>query len=185
MIFNDLMVDIETLGTNDTGIILSIAAVPFTIGTSSIGSKNIFNVNIDIDSCLKKGLKMDKSTILWWLQQEKSAIDIAFFSETVNLDFALKKFTDFICELKPANLNVWGNSARFDLGILQNAYKKCNREIPWKYSKERDVRTLVALGKKYIKTKTVFKGVKHNPVDDCIYQIDYCNKIYNNLKSPD
>ena len=39
---------------------------------------------------------------------------------------------------------IWGNSPRFDLGILQDAYRALNMKIPWDFRKERDVRTLVS-----------------------------------------
>lgn len=98
----------------------------------------------------------------------------------VNISHAIHEFTLFIQELKPKNLQVWGNSNRFDLGALEIIYNKLKKEIPWKYSLERDVRTLVSFAPN-IKKNMPFNGVKHDPIDDCKHQINYCTEIYNKL----
>jgi exodeoxyribonuclease VIII len=93
----------------------------------------------------------------------------------------LQKLSDFIemCGGKDI-VFVWGNSARFDLGLLHNAYQKCNMPYPWDFRKERCVRTLLAL-KPQAKTVTQNVGVAHNPVDDCLFQIKYCTEVWKSL----
>lgn len=81
------------------------------------------------------------------------------------------------------DFKIWGNSVRFDVGILETAYRADGREsltLPWKFRNEMDVRTLVAFAPA-IKDHYPFTGVEHNPIDDCKYQIGYCSAIWNKL----
>ena len=74
------------------------------------------------------------------------------------------------------NIRIWGNSNRFDLGILEGWYKKgigSKFEPFWNTWLERDVRTLSSL-KPNIKANMKFVGIKHNALDDCKHQIKYC-----------
>ena len=65
---------------------------------------------------------------------------------------------------------------------LENAYSKVGNQIPWKFWNERDVRTLVSFAPN-VKSEFVFKGVAHNAIDDCKFQIGYCCKIWNKLNN--
>ncbi len=169
------MIDIETLGNKAGCVVTSIAAVEFDINTGETGKE--FYERIDIQSCLDLGLFVQGDTIKWWFDQTKEAQQ-ELFKNTQHLVKVLYDFKMFIDGLKPANLKVWGNSNRFDLGILSKAYYAAGqKEIPWKYTLERDVRTLVSFLSKF-KEDEVFTGVKHNPIDDCKHQIKYCTKIW-------
>jgi len=176
---NHLMIDIETLGNRAGCVITSLAAVEFDMNTGETGRE--FYERIDIQSCLDLGLFVQGNTIKWWFDQTKEAQQ-ELFIDTQNLMKVLYDFKMFVDVLKPANLKVWGNSNRFDLGILAKAYYAGNhKEIPWKFTLERDVRTLVSFLPK-IKENEVFVGVKHNPIDDCKHQIKYCTKIWKHYR---
>lgn len=174
----NLMIDIETLGSKPNAVILSISAVEFDLKTGKTGS--VFNKNICIDSCIEAGLKMEHNTILWWLNQDKEAQNKITQHTGSNLKNVLRQFGMWIHDNFGNNAIVWGNSARFDLGILDAAYTACKMNLPWKYYSERDVRTLVAFAPE-IKENTEFKGIKHYGIDDCKHQIEYCSKIYQTL----
>jgi hypothetical protein len=176
---NNLMIDIETLGTKPGSVILSIAAVEFDLTTGKIGA--IFHQNIDIDSCIEAGLKMQKDTIIWWLNQSKEA-QLKVTQHTGNpLRNVLRSFIQWCNDYNFSTIKVWGNSARFDLGILESAFDAFKMPLPWKHYNECDVRTLVMFAPE-IKEETEFEGVKHTPVDDCKHQIKYCSAIYTKLK---
>ena len=51
--------------------------------------------------------------------------------------------------------------------------------LPWYFRNERDVRTLVSFDPA-VKFEIPFTGTIHNPIDDCIHQINYCSKIWKN-----
>lgn len=174
-----LMLDLETMGTKTlTAPVMSIGAVEFDILTGRTGSE--FYIVVDLQSVFDLGIMPQADTIMWWMQQDDDARKKITEAKGVNISHAILEFTLFIQELKPKNLQVWGNSNRFDLGALEIIYNKLKKEIPWKYSLERDVRTLVSFAPE-IKKIIPFNGIKHSPIDDCKHQINYCTEIYNKL----
>jgi len=172
-----LMVDIETLGNKAGAAIVSIAAVQFDLKTGETGET--FYRNIDLQSCLNAGLKVSGDTVIWWMQQS----DLArrkLSENTIPLSIALSAFNGFIANFYTASMEVWGNSARFDLGILEVAYTALKIETPWAYWNERDVRTLVSFAPE-IKQNIPFEGVPHDALADCYHQIKYCSAIWNHF----
>lgn len=173
-----LMIDLETMGTKSHSVICSIAAVEFDLMTGTTG--RTFNRNISLSSSLNLGLQIDASTLEWWMTQNQEA-QKGLFKDVSNLGSVIRDFIDFVTELDPTTLKVWGNSARFDLGLLENVFHKFGTDCPWKHWNERDVRTLVSFAPE-IKKNMPFEGVKHNALDDCYHQIKYCTEIYKTLK---
>lgn len=173
--FLDLMLDIETMGNESYSCIISMGAVEFDINTGETGK--YFYTPIDLQSCLDLGLIINASTVMWWLQQNEQARKDIVDRKAIPIKEALDEFAKF-CN---GNYAIWGNSARFDCGILQNAYNKANLPIPWDYRKERCVRTLVSFNPE-IKRNYVSKGTAHNALTDCYYQIGYCCEIWKTLK---
>jgi hypothetical protein len=170
------MIDIETMGNKAGAALVSIAAVQFDLHTGQTGEQ--FYVNVDLQSCLNAGLKVDASTLIWWMQQNENA-RMKFTYNPSPLHAVLAQLSEFVASVG-LDCEVWGNSARFDLGILEVAFTACKMQTPWKFWNERDVRTLVAFAPD-IKANEVFIGDKHDPIHDCLHQIKYCTKIYNLL----
>ena len=173
-----VMVDIETMGTKSGSVILSIGAVQFDLKTGETGKT--FEINISMDDSIKHGLKTDVSTIIWWMKQSDEARKRFTDRPGVGLIGALHMFSDFILKCGGEECEIWGNSARFDLGLLQDAYNKIDTKIPWHYRNERCVRTLYSL---YPAAMMLieFEGTPHTPVDDCKHQIKCCSAVYNSL----
>lgn len=175
-----LMIDIETLGTKPGSVITQIAAVQFDLKTGKLGET--FNEKISIQSCLNIGLQVDEGSLEFWSEQPQGNFN-NLFKNTRNISEVLYLFRVFVNSLKPSDLEVWGNSNRFDLGILENAYNKINQDKPWNFRNERDVRTLVSFNpsikEKHIKSANNYN--KHDALDDCMFQIDYVVETYNSL----
>lgn len=171
--FKHAMIDIETLGNQSRSAISQISVVEFDLETGETGRE--FDINVDIKDCVHQGLEMNVDTVMWWMKQSKEAR--AKFEETDrrSLDGALELLSNYITN--SGIQNVWGNSARFDLGILSDAYNAVGREIPWDFWNELDVRTLVFF-KPEVKDNCAFKGIPHNAIDDCKHQIRYCSLIW-------
>lgn len=186
--FKHIMLDLETMGTKSNSVIVSIAAVPFDLETGEI-SHEYFYKKVNLQSCLDVGLKVNGDTIFWWLQQsEKSRQELIKNSENaLNIDLVLDELSEYIkfnvgisANIHP-DFEIWGNGARFDIGILEDAYAACGyKQLPWNFRNERDVRTLVSLAP-HIKKEFKFEGIEHNPVHDCFHQIKYCHAIYKHL----
>lgn len=185
MKWKNLMIDLETLDRVPRGIILSIAAVPFNWDGSYGNKEERFEINISLQDSLKRGFTINADTLRWWMEQSEEARKRAFGFNTIeyNLNESLYKFRQYLDSLGVADLEVWGNSNRFDLGLLAAYYNEVypKTDLPWKYSNERDVRTLVSFYPE-IKANTKFEGTPHNPIDDCIHQIKYCTLIKNSIK---
>ncbi len=174
--FRHIMVDIETLGNKSNSVITQISAVRFDRETGETGEE--FDIHLDIQDCMEQGLEVNADTLMWWFKQDAAAR--APFTDTSikrhDLHYALVNFEQWLKYTGDFD-GIWGNSARFDLGLLSDAYDKIRRDIPWPYWTELDVRTLVSF-KPEVKTNTTFKGVPHNAIDDCKHQINYCTQIW-------
>lgn len=175
-----LMTDVETMGNTANSPIISIGAVEFDLLSGQTYRE--FYMPVSLKSSLDLGTKPNADTILWWMKQSDKARKTITDVKGYNIQHVLKEFRDFIHELKPENLEIWGNSNRFDMGITANSYELLGQDLPWKYTLERDVRTLASF-KPEIKEKykNNFKGVQHDPLDDCKNQIGYCSEIYNDI----
>ena len=157
------MLDLETLDTASTGIILSVGAVMF----DETGLGSTFYSTVDVQSSVDAGLTMSGSTLLWWMKQSKEARQALFTNPSPLVD-VLERFTDWLCENSdPETVKVWGNGADFDNAMLQHAYTKVDKPIPWKFWNNRCYRTVCAvLSAKQRKQE----GVYHNALDDAMSQ---------------
>lgn len=143
-----------------------------------------FSVNISLESSMRYRARPDASTILWWLEQSEEARK-SLTSNTQELSTALSWLSEFI--IKNANhklVQVWGNGASFDCVILRNSYSLTGQPVPWQWWNDRDVRTIVELGKVIgfdPKRDMPFKGTRHNALDDAIHQAKYVSAIWKKL----
>jgi DNA polymerase III epsilon subunit-like protein len=174
----NVMIDIETMGDLNNSAIVSIGAVRFNLETGEIGDE--FYVDVDLQDCLDNGLKVTGNTIKWWLTNSEESRKKIAGTEGVKLSKALRDFSEFI---KDDDI-VWSNGLRFDIVILENAYRNCTIiPVPWNFRNERDVRTLASFAPEIKKkVEKEWKGVLHNPIDDCKKQILYCSETYNKIK---
>lgn len=173
--YDHLMLDIETMGSESFSSIISIAALEFDIETGETGRE--FYANVDLQSCIDVGLVVNASTIMWWLNQNEQARKDLTERTSLRIEKALTEFSQF-CN---RDYQIWGNSARFDCGILQNAYDKIKVNIPWDFRKERCVRTLVSFNPD-VKKSFPSTGTAHNALSDCYFQVGYCSEIWKSLK---
>lgn len=146
----NVMVDIETLGTKSTSVVLSIGAVEFD--ERQLGRE--FYRRVNIDSCIKHGLTVDGRTIEWWMDQAQDAREF-FQSDGIDLADALREFSETFSFAG----EIWANGVAFDFPILENAYHAVNLPVPWQYYDARDYRTV-----KYLAPLSVLNRVKVDPV---------------------
>jgi len=164
---SEVMVDLETLGNGSNAAIISIGAVAFDPASGQITSE--FYVNVDPQSCIDAGLKMDVSTVMWWMKQSDDA-RAAFTKPSVPLALALDMFKGWY----PQGAGMWGNGATFDNVILDNAFKATGINRPWHFTKDRCYRTLKSL-RPDIKQDRV--GTHHNALDDAKFQALHASKL--------
>ncbi|ENI4198399.1 3'-5' exoribonuclease [Escherichia coli] len=177
-----LMIDLETMGTNTNAPIVVIGAVFFDPQTGEIGP--VFYIVISLTDAMNTGAVPDGGTIEWWLKQSSEA-RAAILTEQVKLKDALSQFREFINEYSDEKfVQVWGNGATFDNAILRTSYERLDIPCPWRYHNDRDVRTIVELGKTIdfdARTVIPFEGVRHNALDDARHQAKYVSAIWQKL----
>ncbi|EFB1744181.1 TPA: exonuclease, partial [Escherichia coli] len=166
-----LMIDLETMGKNPDAPIISIGAIFFDPQTGDMGPE--FSKTIDLETA---GGVIDRDTIKWWLKQSREA-QSAIMTDEIPLDDALLQLREFIDENSGEFfVQVWGNGANFDNTILRRSYERQGIPCPWRYYNDRDVRTIVELGKAIdfdARTAIPFEGERHNALDDARYQAKY------------
>ncbi|HCK2123829.1 TPA: 3'-5' exoribonuclease, partial [Escherichia coli] len=177
-----LMIDLETMGTNTNAPIVVIGAVFFDPQTGEIGP--VFYIVISLTDAMNTGAVPDGGTIKWWLKQSSEA-RAAILTGQVKLKDSLSRFREFINEYSDEKfVQVWGNSATFDNAILRTSYERLDIPCPWRYHNDRDVRTIVELGKTIdfdARTVIPFEGVRHNALDDARHQAKYVSAIWQKL----
>ncbi|END1617768.1 3'-5' exoribonuclease, partial [Escherichia coli] len=174
-----LMIDLETMGKNPDAPIISIGAIFFDPQTGDMGPE--FSKTIDLDTA---GGVIDRDTIKWWLKQSREA-QSALLTDEIPLDDALLQLREFIDENSGEFfVQVWVNGANFDNVILRRSYERQGIPCPWRYCNDRDVRTIVELGKAIdfdARTAIPFEGERHNALDDARYQAKYVSAIWQKL----
>ncbi len=170
----NIMVDLETLGNNSRSVILSIGAVEF----DETGLGSTFYMAVDPESCVRAGLTMDVSTVMWWMKQSEEA-RAAFNRSKENLAYALNAFSTFVTNCAGSDAKVWGNGATFDNVILDSAYRAVGSTKPWQFWNDRCYRTLKNL---YPHIPYVKPNVAHNALEDAIAQAKHASQILREMK---
>lgn len=178
-VWNHLSVDLETMGKNPDAPITSIGAIFFDPQTGEMGPE--FSKTIDLETA---GGVIDRDTIKWWLKQSREA-QSAILTDEIPLDDALLQLREFIEENSGEFFaQIWGNGACFDNVILRRSYERQEIPCPWRYCNDRDVRTIVELGKTIgfdARTVIPFEGVRHNALDDARHQAKQVSAIWQKL----
>ncbi|HFS2387723.1 TPA: 3'-5' exoribonuclease [Escherichia coli] len=178
-LWHHLMIDLETMGKNPDAPINALAGKFFDPATGEMGPE--FSKTIDLET---SGGVIDRDTIKWWLKQSREA-QSAILTDEIPLDDALLQLREFIDENSGEFfVQVWGNGANFDNVILRRSYERQGIPCPWRYTNDRDVRTMVALGLVMdfdARSVITFEGERHNALHDARYQAKYVSAIWQKL----
>ena len=183
--YTHLMVDMETMGNSPDAPIVSIGAVFFDPSTGNTGAE--FYQVVSLESSMSFGMKPDASTIQWWLKQSSEARSAILVDEAMGLLETLELLADFIAE-NAANgshtVQLWGNGCSFDNVILRRAYALTDTPFTVPFWNDRDVRTMVELGKSVginPRFDIPFEGEMHNALSDARHQVKYVSAIWQRL----
>lgn len=174
-----VMIDIETLSTENDAAIIAIGAVEFDLDT--ILQHKLWLIN----PALASG-RRDVSTLEWWEKQltdNPKLLNLWHGPHRENVVAAelYNWMVPFRCIEDPLMGHwVWAGPNTFDLSILKTWYKAQNMILPWDWRAGRDLTTLSRLadqlGIDYSGEK--FEGFEaHNPLSDCIKQARRCQII--------
>lgn len=174
----DVMIDIETLGSRNTSLVVQIGACYFDRETGEIGN----SINLNIGYGKGEGLRgydaftTDFDTIIWWMSQPEATRELVFGGERIRIGEAVNILWNFLQETQC----VWSH-ATFDIPILENLFKEFNLKFPVPYRGMRDIRTLMDLAD-LPKSDAPRDGTHHNALDDCKYQVKYCVEAMQHIK---
>lgn len=183
--YRHVMVDLETMGKKSNAPVVSIGAVIFDPATGFLGET--FYKVVSLESAVSWGAEIDPSTVIWWMKQSSEARSEIANDNAIQLDDALLQFSEFVLENIPGGYKtaqIWGNGATFDNTILRSSYERACHDCPWGYWNDRDVRTMVELGKAIgfdAKTSIPFEGERHNALADAQHQARYVSAIWQRL----
>ena len=185
---NNVMLDLETMGKGHRAAIVTIGAVFFDPMTGELGAE--FEAHIDLGDSARFG-EIDPDTVLWWLGQSDDArAALKPSGKHQQLNDALWRLYEWMVngsEENNGNLNVWGNGTSFDNVILRNACQQTRVPPAWNYWNDRDVRTVVDMGRDLLgfdpKKDMPFEGVAHRALDDAKHQARYVSAIYQRMQA--
>lgn len=177
---DNIMLDLETLGTKPGCVVLSIGAVFF----DENGLGETFYAVLNVADCQALGAFVQADTLAWWLRQEpaaQAALTQALTGENEALSLALLRFAAF-CFKGGENVKVWGNGAGFDMPLLMAIYEAARIPLPWKFFNERCYRTLKSLRPAVRMART---GAHHNALDDARTQAEHTVRLLRALAEKD
>lgn len=172
----DIMIDIETLGSNFDAAIVQVGWCLFDpFGEGIIGQPS--TIDVELASSLEAGLKVEAQTIEWWMVQSEEARAIFASKDKQPLASALEALRG---EFDKHQIRcVWACPPRLDLAILRNCYKVVARsEPPWHHRVERCLWTLCALVGYDRKTLGPHPTIPHNAGYDAEAQVKQCQAAY-------
>lgn len=176
----DVMLDLETLGTEPGSVILSIGATFFN--ANGLGEQMYIVINTQ--SALEAGLKLDPRTVEWWSKQSAEARSVTALAatSTVSLEQALQMFSNWLeMRTDPKKVRIWGNGSDFDNVMMQFAYKAAGLPYPVKFYNHRCFRTLKNIAPELGSATPERAGVHHDALDDAIFQAECAVRMLNRI----
>lgn len=165
------MLDLETLDTAQSAVVLSIGVVEFD-------PTHDWEITGEFHSILETGTQriMGRTTSLatkqWWAQQSDEARAI-FDAPKTDTRAALAALS----EVLSGTQGVWGNGADFDNVIVGSLYDSFGLKKPWSFGLNRCFRTMknLVLPKTFINPPRL--GTHHDALADAQYQTTYLRNI--------
>ena len=186
----EMMIDLETLDTRPSAIVLSIGAVVWQSvmedhfipdGTSRTQKKLGYEIvdrwmrvpRIDEQTKLRT---MSESTLMWWQNQTSMAQQEAFNPVRLSARATLQEFMQWTTGFNTKITRFWASPSTFDFPIMESYADQFEMPLPWSYRQKYDVRTAVNEASysadDHILIRGPLVGVPHTPVFDCEWQID-------------
>lgn len=164
---NHLMIDIETLDTINTAVVVQVGWCLFD--TKDIGApQNLFP---DIDEQLTWGRTISASTLRWWMTDD--SIDRITRQSVFDplIETSVQELTDKLTEVASKVDHVWSHGPHFDMAILKDLLG----DNVFHYRSPRDTRTMAMLAPQAVKPPAL---TKHNAGDDAYAQAQWMQNCF-------
>lgn len=170
------MLDLETLDTSPTSVVLTFGAVKFSeYNDEDPSDASAIYLRLNIDEQTSLGRTINPDTLEWWGKQSAEAQAEAFAEDN---RISLENFTSQLNKYIVGCDKIWAQGTTFDIVILENLYRMLGKPIPWAYWQIRDSRTLFDLGDDSIKKKN---ASAHNALADAYFQAKSVQAVYKQL----
>ena len=171
---SEVMIDLETLGTENDSVVLSIGAVEFECYPKEFKILSVFSRALNTEEQEQVDRKVYSSTFMWWMRQTKEAQENLLKLHVTSVKDALESLRTF-CNGVRIN-GIWGNGSMFDNVLIVSLAKSFSVKPPWSYKKDRCYRTLKNLYPNAI--EPVRSGVHHDALDDATWQAEHLDQIF-------
>jgi hypothetical protein len=159
------MIDVESFGKKPGVAIRSIGATLFDPRGNGWGET--FYANIDLQSCIDAGLRIEKETADWWDRQSQEA-QAVLLTDTRPLHVVVATFKSWWFNHRCTK--IWCQGAGFDAPLWQTACEIVGQEAPWNYYDILDTRTVYEICR-FDQRKMAKVGTPHHALDDCKFQV--------------
>jgi DNA replication protein DnaD len=179
------MFDVETLGKESNSVILSLAAIYFDSATKPSPQElrdSAFFVKFNVEDQIKRlNRKVGKTTMQWWAKQcdnvRKTSFDVS--PSDVIFEDGYEKLRQWAESKNDKKCYVWARG-NLDQLIIDSFEEQLEIQPIWPFQRWRDVRTAIDIlyntNRGYCKVDYLgfdptLHITKHNPTDDCVYDI--------------
>ena len=133
------MIDIETLDTAPTAVVLSIGAVKFDPYNMAAEPHTKTVWFPSLEEQFELGRTTSDSTLEWWSKQDKEIFDRALSEDhrqpLSDIFATINKYAAGIDK-------IWCQGPQFDMVIIENMYTQAKHHFNWQYWQIQDCRTV-------------------------------------------
>jgi hypothetical protein len=167
LMYNAIMLDLETFGTRPNAAIVQLGIQPFNSLTGEFDRKDGRKWDVALDSCLDAGGSVDQSTISWWVRNSAKMPT----GDGVYIGPVLEEVTRWLLASMPKKFTVWSQGANFDIPIVDGYYGRLKLRSAWNPTAARDTRTVYELARERGWEKAPGE-TSHDALEDCWKQIE-------------
>jgi hypothetical protein len=170
-----IMIDMETLDTAPSTVILTIGAVKFDPRGVGVVEKLELRPTID-EQTETYNRSISDDTLRWWGEQSPDAIEEAMGDrDRISYRDCMEQLYKFCWNAD----KVWSNGSGFDVVVAENAFRELDMKIPWPFWTIRDCRTIYDLAG--VSLKDGGHVTTHKAVEDAERQAIVVQKAYQKL----
>jgi hypothetical protein len=170
-----IMIDMETLDTAPSTVILTIGAVSFDPRGVGVSEKLELRPTMD-EQTDTYNRSISDDTLRWWGEQSPEAIEEAMGDrDRISYREAMEQLYKFCWNAD----KIWSNGSGFDVVIAEMAFRELDMKIPWPFWTIRDCRTIYDLAG--VSLKDGGHITSHKAVEDAERQAVVVQKAYQKL----
>lgn len=161
----DIMIDLETMDTKPSAVVLSIGMVEFDPAEGTVDKDNGQLLFPSIQEQLDAGRTISAATLQWWMGQTDGAKADWVVRKKKSVTDTRNAVRSWMSTMRRPT--VWGNGSVFDITMMEDFMD--HTQIPWKFWDVMDTRT----HHRHFPFDKSKKGVTaHTALDDAIAQAE-------------